>query len=74
MLEREKQAQKVEEQVQERIEKEKKTYVPSTQGMDSDMSEMMRKQQEVLKNTQQILEEQKLLQEEIKGIAVDSVI
>ena len=73
-LEREKQAQKVEEQVQERIEKEKKTYVPSTQGMDSDMSEMMRKQQEVLKNTQQILEEQKLLQEEIKGIAVDSVI
>ena len=73
-LEREKQAQKVEEQVQERIEKEKRTYVPSTQGMDSDMSEMMRKQQEVLKNTQQILEEQKLLQEEIKGIAVDSVI
>ena len=63
-----------EKQVQERIEKEKKTYVPSTQGMDSDMSEMMRKQQEVLKNTQQILEEQKLLQEEIKGIAVDSVI
>ncbi len=68
-LEREKQAQKVEENLKEQKQQAKKSYVPDT---NLDVEDMMQKQQEVMRNTQEILEQQKLLEEEIKGIVVDS--
>ncbi len=68
-LEREKQAQQVEENLNEQKQQAKKSYLPDT---DLNVDDIMRKQQEIVRNTQEILEQQKLLEEEIKGIVVDS--
>ncbi len=70
-LEREKQAQEVEEKL-----KETKQNAANKAGLLKgellNTEGLMQQQQEIERNTRQILEEQKLLQEEIKGIAVDS--
>lgn len=39
-----------------------------------EVQELLDAHQEVIRNTQQVLEEQKLLEEEIKGIIVDSLL
>lgn len=68
--EREKQAQEIEERLEEA---RKRDATPTGKSFKSiDTSDLVMKQQEVLQHTQQILEEQKLLEEEIKGIVVDS--
>ncbi|MEY8390371.1 hypothetical protein D3Z36_10860 [Lachnospiraceae bacterium] len=72
-LEREKQAQEVEEKLKETKQNAgKKANLLKDQLLDTEG--IVRQQQEIERNTQQILEEQKLLQEEIKGIVVDSQI
>ena len=68
--EREKQAQEVEEKL-----KETKQNAGQKAGLLRDHTgseEILRQQQEIERNTSKILEEQKLLGEEIKGIMVDS--
>lgn len=67
--EREQQAQEVEENLQEQKKRANRT---SNSLKNISVSELLDKQQDINRNTQQILEEQKLLQEEIKGIVVDS--
>lgn len=69
--EREKQAQEVEEELQKQKKAAENRRKPSQMP---DMDEILQKQQDIVKNTQQILEEQKLLEEEIKGIVVDSLL
>lgn len=67
--EQEKKAQEVKEQIEEI----KKRAAESKAVPDSMVvQELLDAHQEVVRNTQQILEEQKLLEEEIKGIIVDS--
>ena len=69
--EREKQAQEVEEDIEKRKKRAKETNpIPDR----IDVSELLNRQQEISKNTQQILEEQKLLAEDIKGIVTDTLI
>lgn len=73
--EREKQAQEIEEKLKE--EKQKDTGVANARAGRFEslpVDEIMEKHQMVKQNTEQILEEQKLLEEEIKGIVVDSVL
>ena len=67
--EREQQAQEVEENLQEQKKRANRT---SNSLKNVSVSDLLDKQQDINRNTQQILEEQKLLQEEIKGIVVDS--
>lgn len=69
--EREKQAQEIEEDIEERKKRAKETNpVPDR----IDVSELLNRQQEIARNTQQILEEQKLLEEDIKGIVTDTLL
>lgn len=74
-LEREKQAQEIEEQLEE-LKKTREKRAGAQRAVDAIKSmslsnDMVNKQREILENTQQILEEQSLLPEEIKGIVVD---
>ncbi|MCI9082684.1 MAG: hypothetical protein HFI70_10365 [Lachnospiraceae bacterium] len=68
--EREKQAQEVEDKLKEtkKNASQKANLLQDHTGSE----EILRQQQEIERNTQKILEEQKLLGEEIKGIVVDS--
>lgn len=68
--EREKQAEKIEEE----LEKQKKRSADIPDFANIDVSELLNKQEEVMRNTQKILDEQKLLEDEIKGIVVDSLL
>lgn len=68
--EREKAAQKIEEEMEEEKKRAQKSYVP--RGTLLDTNELLDKQQEINRNTQEILQQQKLLEEDIKGILVDS--
>lgn len=69
--EREKQAQEIEEDIEERKKRAKETNpIPDR----IDVSELLNRQQEIATNTQKILEEQKLLAEDIKGIVTDTLI
>lgn len=69
--EREKQAQKVEEELEKQKQRAKQTQlVPDA----IDVRELLNRQQEIVKNTEKILEEQKLLAEDIKGIVADALI
>ena len=67
--EQEKKAKEVEEQIEE-LKKRAANSKPVPDSMV--VQELLDAHQEVVQNTQQILEEQKLLEEEIKGIIVDS--
>lgn len=69
-IEREKQAQEIEEELEKR-KKTRENRVGSQMKSSAFTEELMNKQREILENTQQILEEQNLLPEEIKGIMVD---
>lgn len=70
-IEREKQAQKIEEELEEAKKQAKEgVYVPDK----IDVRELMNRQQEIVKNTERILEEQKLLEEDVKGIMMDSLL
>ena len=71
--EREKKAQEIEEDIEERKKRAKQTDASSMPDK-IDVSELLNRQQEISKNTQQILEEQKLLAEDIKGIVTDALI
>lgn len=64
--EREKQAQDIEEQQRKN---QQRAAVAAAEPID--VRDILDKQQDILQNTQQILEEQSLLPEEIKGIVVD---
>ncbi len=66
--EREKQAQKVEEKVEEEKQRAKNHVDPPS------ADELLQAQEEIARNTERILDEQKLLIEDIKGIAVDMVL
>lgn len=66
--EREKQAAEIEEE-RKKNQQSGRSSVRSVTAID--VKEIMDKQREIVQNTQQILEEQKLLTEEIKGIVVD---
>lgn len=68
-LEREKKAKEIEEE----LEKQRRLRVsrPNVNRPDLNVQDALGKQQEILENTQQILAEQFLLPEEIKGIVVD---
>ncbi len=69
--EREKQAQKVEEELEKQKQRAKATKpIPDN----IDVSELLNRQNEIVKHTEQVLEEQKLLAEDIKGIVTDSLI
>lgn len=68
--EREKQAQEVEEKLKEQ--KQNAAQKANLLRDHSGSEEILRQQQEIERNTQKILEEQKLLEEEIKGIVVNS--
>ncbi len=69
--EQEKKAKEVEEDLEE-IKKRAANRKPVPDNME--VQELLDAHQEVVRNTQQILEEQKLLEEEIKGIVVDSLL
>lgn len=68
-IEQEKKAKEVEEEIEE-IKRRAANSKPVPDSMV--VQELLDAHQEVVQNTQQILEEQKLLEEEIKGIIVDS--
>lgn len=68
-LEREKKAKEIEEELEKQ--RSLREQRPSAKMPNLDTSEIMDKQQKILENTQQILEEQFLLPEEVKGIVVD---
>ncbi len=74
-LEREKQAQEVEEELEKRRQaRENRARAQMAMNAMKDLptaDELASKQREILENTQQILEAQSLLPEEIKGIVVD---
>ncbi len=70
-IEQEKKAKEVEEDLEER-KKRAATSKPVPESME--VQELLDAHQEVIRNTQQVLEEQKLLEEEIKGIIVDSLL
>lgn len=74
-LEREKQAQEIEEELEKRKNtRERRAGLQVALDASKNMAvsdDMARKQREILENTQQILEVQNLLPEEIKGIVVD---
>lgn len=68
-IEQEKAAQKVEEDLEEQKKRVRNgKMVPESFNVEK----LLDAQQDIVHNTQQILEEQKLLEEEIKGIIVDS--
>lgn len=67
--EREKNAKKIEEDLEEQ---KRRTQNRKPISDNIDVQELLDAQQDIVHNTQQILEEQKLLEEEIKGIIVDS--
>ncbi|MCI9447518.1 MAG: hypothetical protein HFH36_09010 [Lachnospiraceae bacterium] len=70
-IEREKQAQEIEEELEKAKQQAKNSvYVPDK----IDVRELMNRQQEIVKNTERILEEQKLLEEDIKGMMMDSLL
>lgn len=70
-LEREKKAKEIE----EALDKEKqRTQNGKPHPEPIDVAEMLERQKEIENNTQKILEEQKLLEEDIKGIVVDSLL
>ena len=70
-IEREKQAQEIEEELEKAKQQAKNSvYVPDK----IDVRELMNRQQEIAKNTERILEEQKLLEEDIKGMMMDSLL
>ncbi len=69
--EREKQAQKVEEELEKKKQQAKaKSPIPEN----IDVRELLNRQNEIVKHTEKVLEEQKLLAEDIKGIVTDSLI
>lgn len=68
-IEQEKKAKEVEEEIEE-LKRRAANSKPVPDSMV--VQELLDAHQEVVRNTQQILEEQKLLEEEIKGIIVDS--
>ncbi len=70
--EREKQAQEIEEDIEERKKRAKEGNFSAPGRID--VSELMNRQQEISQNTQKILEEQKLLEEDIKGIVTDTLV
>ena len=69
-IEREKQAAEIEEELEKR-KKARENRVNTQANHPALTQDMINKQQQILENTQQILEEQSLLPEEIKGIVVD---
>ena len=74
-LEREKEVQEVEERLEE-LRKQRERRAAGQAALNAIknrpfVEEMSKKQMEILENTQQILETQSLLPEEIKGIVVD---
>lgn len=69
-IEREKQAQEIEEELEKR-KKMRENRLNAQMKRPAFDKDILSKQQEILQNTQQILEEQSLLPEEIKGIVVD---
>ncbi len=70
--EREKQAQEIEEELKK--EKQRDAKIGPGKFKSVEVDEILQKHREVVQNTEQILQEQKLLEEEIKGIMVDSQI
>ncbi len=68
--EREKQMQKVEEELEESKKRAKQANLPND---NIDVSELLSRQQDIARNTEKILEEQKLLAEDIKGIVTDAL-
>ncbi len=62
------------EKVQDSVEKEKtRPYLPEG-NLKTRQDDMLQKHEEILKNAQEILEQKKLLMDEIKGMAVDSLL
>ena len=62
------------EKVQDSVEKEKKRpYIPEGR-LETGQDDMLQKHQEILKNAQEIFEQNKLLMDEIKGMVVDSLL
>lgn len=71
--EREKQAQEIEEELEKQKQRDESVVnAKSGKFKSPDMDDILEGHREVLQNTEQILQEQKLLEEEIKGIVVNS--
>lgn len=71
-IEQEKKAKELEEELEKRKRaRENRPAPPSAESHAALMQDLQNRQKEIIDNTQQILEEQALLPEEIKGIMVD---
>jgi hypothetical protein len=71
-LEQEKQAKELEEELEKKKRARENRVSPSSAQVQADViKDLQNRQMEILNSTQQILEEQALLPEEIKGIVVD---